>query len=788
MPRSYYLNLDTINEDGSVPESRLNDPISVQAIVQQMIRGNRRRSRVDAQVAGLMDGNPPYSAAELRLNAQLWRCNTNWRIGEAFLNTALTSYWDVVSESREYCQVRTFHGNRDQREEWSGIITEEFDRLNRKNCQTADQSLNYMFRLSHHDMVLYRCGPVMYDDTLNFRARAIQQNQLLVPDGTPACVNEWTLAVIRVNETADRLYSFIRDPRRAESIGWNIKAVRKSLLDAVPNSVWNSWPRNHRYDWEWYEQRLRNNDLYEASICDNIPIAHVYWREFPKEGEAEGRISHAIVTEDDHEGEFLFRRVGRFDNWTQVVHPFYYDTGDGTHHSVKGLGIKAYGALETYNRMHCHAVDSAIWDAASHWQATDSVSLNNSAIVPMGPFIIHPPGLALVPFAPSGKLDGLIAVKEDTRNTLTANLAQYRQDVSQKRHEGSEKPTARQISYEAANEQTITRSGITWYLEQLDEFFAERYRRAANANLLETNAGGRDALAFQEACIKRGVPKVALSHIESVRATRTVGYGSLDARMQTFLRMVSMLPMYNEEGRQRIIRDLTVAEVGRANADRYVLPDSERPELTAQHSQAQDKVGLMKLGIPPLVTPEQNPVIFATTYLQAAAQAAGSLEKGAEPAQVYGFIAVAGPAARAQLDRIAEDPSRKQAYDALNEQWIALAKLAEKLEQQLQKQAQQNGQRKAQLMQDMNEQQFEQQLKQRELAGKLSISQEKARGNAALRQWTAEQNQRIKQQQHDQSLVLSDASTASDIRRENIKASSEIQREHAKAAAKPKAT
>lgn len=763
----YYLNLDTINDDGSVPESRLTDAICTHAIVQQLIRANRKRSKFDATVAGLMDGNPPYSQGELWKSAQGWRCNTNWRIGEAFLNVGLTAYWDVVSEAKEYAQVRTAHGNPEQREEWSGIITEEFDKLNRKNCQTADQSLNYMLRLSQHDMVEYRCGPVMFDDTLNFRARAIKQNQLLVPDRTPSCVNEWTLAVIRVDETADRLYSFIRNPKVAESIGYDVKAVRKALLDKVPNSA---WPRNHRYDWEWYEQRLRNNDLYEATICENIPIAHVYWREFPKEGQSEGRISHAIILEDDHEADFLFRRVGRFDNWHQVVHPFYYDTGDGTHHSVKGLGIKAYGALETYNRMQCHSVDVAFVDSAMHWQAADASSQTNAAPIQLGPFMVHPPGATLLPSAPSGKLDGIIAIKEDTKNTLVGNLAQYRKDISDRSHAGSEKPTARQISYEATNEQTISRSGITWYFEQLDDFYAERFRRAANPNLVETNPGGRDALAFQSACIKRGVPQVALSHIEQVKATRTVGYGSADARLQTFMRMLSMLPMYDEQGRQRIIRDMTVVEVGRTNADRYIQPEGQKPQMTAQHSQAQDKVACMKLGIPPMVTPEQNPVVFAGTYLQAAAQAAGSLEKGADINEVFGFLSVAGPAIRAQLDRFANDPSRKTVYDALNEQWEALAKLAEKLEQQLQKQAEANGKKRMEQQQMMNEQMMDFQLRQRELQGKQAISAEKARGNAELRRFTAMSNQRIKEEQHAQDLVLADAETASAIRRENAAA------------------
>src|ERR1051325_2386602 len=140
--KSSYLNLETINEDGSIPASRLSDPNAVHHIVEQLILCNEKRDKTDAQVFGLFSGNPPYSQAALNREAQGWRCNVNWRIAESFLNVALTSYWDVISEAPSYCTVSTAEGNDDQKEEWGRIITEEFDRLNRRNCSSGQQTLN----------------------------------------------------------------------------------------------------------------------------------------------------------------------------------------------------------------------------------------------------------------------------------------------------------------------------------------------------------------------------------------------------------------------------------------------------------------------------------------------------------------------------------------------------------------------------------------------------------------------------------------------------------------------
>lgn len=780
MPRSHVIELETLTESGAVPESRLKDPNAVHSLVERLIQANRKRSATDAMVAGLFDGNPPYLDSALRQAAQSWRCNVNWRIAEAFLGTALTAYWDVISEAPSYCNVKTAFGNPEQREEWSGIISEEFNLLNKQNCATNDQSLNYMFRRSHHDMVLFRCGPVMFDDMVNFRSRAISQNQLLVPDRSPSCVNEWPLCVVRVNETVDRLYAFIRNPEAAARLGYNVKAVRRSIMNAVPDG---EWPTGRKDDWEWYENHIRNNDLWQSSVCEMVPISHVYWREFPKDGEEFGKISHAIIDENDHSQGFLFRRVGRFDYWHQVIHPFYYDTGNGQHHSVKGLGIKAFGALETYNRMQCHAVDVGMWDSAMHFQAQDAASAQNAMVTAMGPFLIHQPGLNLLAFSPAGKLDGLMAVKQDTMNTVTANLAQYRQDVQRRRH-GAEQPTATQVSYEAENENMIGRSGMSWYFEQLDVFYTERYRRATNPNLVELNPGGRDALAFQKACIKRGVPREALLKTESVLATRTVGYGSASARIQALNRILGRIPMYDEVGRRRILEDITAADVGRAAMRRYIQPESEQTQPGPHHSQAQDKVVAMKVGVRPLVTPDQNPIIFAGTYIQAAAEAAGSLEQGANPMEVYNFLAICGPAIMDQLQRIAQDPTRKGVYETLLKHWQQIASVFERLEQEIKKGMAERQKMQQQQQAQMNEQNVDMALRKHEIDGKLAISAEKARNNYQLREATALANQRLKEQQAAQGMALSDAEVAAGIHRDAAKTAADVANSAKKANAK----
>jgi hypothetical protein len=56
----------------------------------------------------------------------------------------MSAFYDVFAEVPTYANIRTAYGNdMDKREEWSKIITEEFDRL-----QKMDKDFDYLMQLS----------------------------------------------------------------------------------------------------------------------------------------------------------------------------------------------------------------------------------------------------------------------------------------------------------------------------------------------------------------------------------------------------------------------------------------------------------------------------------------------------------------------------------------------------------------------------------------------------------------------------------------------------------------
>jgi hypothetical protein len=172
-------------------------------------------------------------------------------------------------------------------------------------------------------------------------------------------------------------------------------------------------------------------------------------------------------------------------------------------------------------------------------------------------------------------------------------------------------------------------------------------------------------------------------------------------------------------------------------------------------------VSMIKTGIPPIVTSDQNPVIFASTYIKAGTQAMQSLQQGADPATVLSFLQLCGPAAMAQLQRFANDPLRKEIFDILFAAWGKLAELTDQIKGMLDQQAAQaqQSQEKAQgVMSDS-------QIKALKTSGDLKLKAQKQSATLSMQE-----------QKHKQALALQDATVASQINRQNALAQAEAKR------------
>lgn len=748
----------TLTDSGKPPETRIGDAPEVQNRISLLIKADRvSRSQRRALTKGLVDGNPPYRAGDLRNAGRAEACNVNWRGAESYLTNACGAFYDVFSESPTFATVKTTIGDASKRAEWGRIITEEFDAL----IRDEDEDFDYEMQISQYEMVLYGCGPLMFEDEYSYCAVAIPNRNLLVPEYALSNQNKWEECAVLIDYAPHDLYKRTRSEKAAETVGWNLASVRKAIMQACPRTQ----EGGGYADWEWHQQQLKNNSFDYSAQSKVIQCAHYFVREFPRDDEECGRITHAIVLLEPNEQkkqEFLFKRVGRYENWREVIHPMYYaNDGGGYHHSVTGMGVKMYSAMEAQNRLMCNVFDKAfapkVFFKSSSANADETMN-----IIKMGDWAKVPAGYESVQIPVGSFMDEGLILNRELRAMIASNLSQYRQNIEEK----SGNPiTAEEVKQRSANIAQLGKTQLNHYYRQLDWYYKEKYRRASLAENRNMPYAG-SAMEFQKRCIARGVPKEAIKNAKAM-ATRIIGQGSPIMRQQVTAELLSTSQFNpSSAGKQAIYQDFVASRAGQSMVERYAPTINEMPADDDNRAIAMLQVAAARTGIPPVISPNQNSMIFAQTFMQAMFQSLESLEQGGNPMEVHQFIETLGPATIQHIQMVAQDPRNKQVAAKLESDWKRLAGAHDKLGAQLQRmqqqqQEQQMMQRRAQAMQ--NGQDPEMQLKAAEMQADLMLKKQKQDAQLAMKGQQTQQKLATNAAMSRQKMAINDVTTANKI-------------------------
>jgi len=738
--------------DATPPETRISSAAQAQQMVARAVLADWPRDAKRAKVKGLVDGNPPYRQADLEAAGNADRCNVNWRSTESYLNAALTAFYDIFSESPTYATVILDTPNHGDRVDKSRIATEEFDRLQRR-----ESSFDYNMQLSQNDMVLYGSGPMYFPDHVDWRPRAFQHKDLLVPENAKSNTDLWEWCAVRMAYLPHEIYAYIMNEESATQMGWDVEATKQAIMEAHPE-----YAQGGNYlNWEWVQQQVKNNSYLWAAQSNKVFVSHVYFREFPTEGAVEGKISHVIVVEnygqeksETGDEDFLFQKIGQFDNWNEVMHPMYYDHGGGgQHHSVTGMGVKMFAAMEYQNRLLCNLADKSFAPKIM-FKASTAESEQTLSIANMGEFGLIPSGFDAVQMPVNPLMQDGLLFNRTLTSMLASNLSQYRQDLEQ---ESGNPITATEAQIRSSQQASLGKTQLNRYYEQLDFMYAEKFKRATNPNLSEKLPGGKEAMEFQERCRKRGVTIEDLQKVESVKATRIVGQGSQFLRQQSLEFILGLVQSLPEDGRTHLMQDVIAARAGQSSVARYYPNPASMQKPGEQEERASNQICDMKNGIPAQVNSTQNAVIFCQAYLTAASSALQSIQQGGNPMEVLSFLELCGQAIAAQLQRISNDPTRKLVVRVLGDQFHKIAGLTDQLKQHLQQQAKAKQQQQAQLEQDQQQQN-----------GQLQLQAAKTKADIGMKGAKAQQQMKINQEKHDQQLSIHDATAAAEIRRKNL--------------------
>jgi hypothetical protein len=533
----------------------------------------------------------------------------------------------------------------------------------------------------------------------------------------------------------DDLFEKIQDEEAARAAGWNVDYVRQRIRAAMPEP----YRSGVQYDWEFFQRQLRSNDITFSARSEVVLMCHIFYKEF------DGQISHVIIDERDSE-DFMYKKLRRFGRWEQVIHPMYYDRGDGEHHGVKGLGIKMLQAMELKNRLRCSMVDSAFARTQILFRPLNPNALNKTSVVQQGPYAILPPDYEVIQQNIAGVLDAPMAVNADLENVLQGNLSQYRQSLN--KPSGNPR-TATEVQAIVAQQSAIGKTQLSRYYNQLDSFFEERYNRASNPNLNPITKSDKDAIEFQRRCKERGVPVQAMIDIDYVEATRTVGQGSQFAKQQLLGTLLGLSGSLPEGGKINLLKDYIAAQVGQQMVDRYLPTQMQSARVQDQAALAVLEHSSLRQGNMPIVTDTQSHIIHIDTHLAAANEAAASLQQGGNPQEIVLFLQGIGQHVQDHLQRLSTDPTRRPQVEAYTQQLQMLSQTIEQLGQLIQEQ-----------------QQAQMQMQQAQ-AIQQGVDPKTAMMNAEVQSKIARQN----------------AETMANIQRQNTKAMADLSRRNAKTTA-----
>jgi hypothetical protein len=730
----------TLNPDLSVPETRMKDAQSVQDFFRRCIDDDDKRSKKRALVNGLVDGNPPYRRGDLLKANRADACNVNWNIARSYLESATGAFYDLYTEAPGFFSIRTAFGKTsEERETSSQIMSMEADRI-----ISRDQVWDYQMQQSIWNMVLHGCGPMLFEDAFKILPRAFNCGDLKVPEFTYSDTYYWEVGGIQAVYYPPELYAFIENEEAATATGWDVhytKEVIKNAMDIRQTA-------GIQYEWEQYQAELKNNTLAYYDNSKICRLVHVFWKEF------DGRITQAIVERDSVSGptiSFLFRSIGRYADFRNIIHPMYFDRGNGGyHHSVTGLGVKMYSAMEYQNRLLCNIVDKS-FAPKTLFRPTTAEGSTRFQLAHHGDYALLPPGYDAVQSPLSGLVTESLTMNKEISEILQSNLSSYRQQIPVQ--ESGNPPTKFQKQMEASQQSSLSKTTYNRYYKQLDLLYEEIARRMCNLNSPDERAK-----EYQERCIKKGVPRECFGRIDKVEAVRVVGQGSTFMRKMAVDSLTPIIGSLPEDGRQNWLNDKIAAEAGQHAVDRY-NPRATREKLaTDQQAEALQWVAAMKVGVPPIVTSSQNPLVYASTFLAAGIQALQSVQQGGDPMEVIKFMGFDGPAIAAHLARFKDDPTRQTAYQAIETQWKNLAKATDQLKQHMNEAMQRKTQQQVKTQNEMNDMQLKQMRTQADIQSRMA----KTKSQIAISEAKARQH-----------MQLSDATTAAEIHRNRLKAFSE---------------
>lgn len=665
-------------------------PQKVLDIVQDLKRADELRSPNRALIQRQMNGEPPFSAAQMAENKLDVSFNT--KSGTNLLAQANRQWCNALLKTTHYFHVSLEDAPVDRGLEWSQTITKEANRPLKRS-----RDYYHQVRQTGGGVMLTGVGPKMwtpFDDDWCPYFVAIED--LLIPTDTEVRLDMSHFARRR-GMSYWELYSKTLGKGKNVDPGWKLGVVRKMLASIKDKTV--SEPM-----WDWQNAPEKAAELFkqDATYWQSDAVPKIWLWDFYSRDDETGDWHLQIVPDENWTAtygttnepvDFVFdSKKPVADKLDKILHCQF---GDGNvkppymYHSIRSIAWLIFDLCQVQDMTLCRFVGKVFEDMMLLLRVQDPADRAAVDKIHFGlRYGLLPEGIGFVKREERYQFDPQLSqmLMSQLRQHMGESASSYTQDIDS----GTEKERTKfEVQALLAQTSALLSSLLSNAYTQAEFEYREICRR-----LCDRKSRNKDAKAFRERCIRKGVPEKWLDVDRwEIHSEQVLGGGSKQLEIATSEKLMGARQFMEPSAQQRVLHNYVLALTDDAGMAEQLAP-TKPTKVTDSVFDAALAWGTLMTGVPmPVKEGDSHREVVETLLRMMAMKVQQIMQSGGvgTPQDVVGLSNAASYVGQ-HIQLLAQDESEKQRVKQYGD---VLGKLGNEVKAMAQRQqeaaAQQNG-------------------------------------------------------------------------------------------------
>jgi hypothetical protein len=762
----------------------IKDVTAARTVYTKLRSNHLRRIALYAEIAGLINGVPPYDPVDMHAAGLQHVANFNDLSTRATIKRACLAYWNLLHNSEVLVRFE-IRPSSSESPRWADTMARCWD----KTIRVTWPSFLINIASLQKQIVELGVSPALFPDERDPRWRVVELARFFVPDQQQSDLDMLTTCCVESEFTIQYLWSVYQEfkensaykkrvtKKNVEESGledpqketpWNLEELGQLLCWVGNTNTKDSIQPNDMYE---MERKLYTGDIsFDRMFNDTVRIVSLFQKEY------DGKISHYMFHRYWDNGQFLFFQQNQYESMNEALVLFTRNPGEFTIHGNLGLGHEVFSLSQANTMLHCSLVDLAKWSSTP---LLKSPSLSTKDIDQIKFYPGVPTNLGPYEYVQNNlgsNINGVIGAAQYVQSLLQYNMTYSGSDsASPDPDTGSVSPS--QARLQAFHEWNVIKNDVQHFYSSFDKLVQNMTAKMLYSK--EGYPGYEIAKEWIDRCVEEGVPiqifeaarasadaadkrQWRMPRTISVFATRAAGAGSQVGHLIGLQEIGEVLgPSFGPREELAFKRDFISATIGPEQVDRYLRPEDEADEMSGGASLAGVENAIMQAGKAPVFSMDNDHRAHFVTHMALNTQIIQQVQqRQMDVVEADSIMNVCVPHTGEHFNALARDPfaanfvaqvkegfgqvSKWAALNRKNAAKVVQARLKQQQEQQ-EKQQQAMNDDQLKTMQAINDEKRKDaklaaQSQRQEQAGeaKKAALQEKTSGELAIKRQKAE--------------------------------------------------